>query len=436
VGRNIHHRQGYKEGRFYQHGLFRYFTRDMDFEYHLDMFTIHSTPLEAYHFWNTDNALQSTFGSLNYQQFVIKTKFKSTVDVGKNKFFDIFGVQEENLRTDDFFFHPAYRKKIGDNHTVGVRHTLSKHKEDLDFSLFYQLGNSSTGSIKAEISALDWVNNIVHSLISNSDREYDTKQKYSRKPYLFALRAKSPEHPFLRAELSAGIQTESEARVVRSATPDSSFTNREQVHYLGALIEYFRSTFTTGLIYQRKFNKMYRYPDAASSQYPLDFGNREVNNRIGSYISKLFWDRLRLEQWTWYEYNRDQLWGSFVPKEWIPFHFRENRLLMKSILLYRQPNKGFQGGLELNLDHRYVLGEKSGNTINRDFRRNYPDQVSGNNQRLTLKLGYHNKETIDILAGVSYDIDGDLNSGWGTPSTNRDEPSRFDGGFVQIRLHW
>lgn len=436
VQRNIFHRQGYEGGRFYQHGLFRYFTREMDYEYHLDMFTVHHTPMKSYHFWNADNGFQSSFGSLDYQNFVIKNKFKTTVSVGSNGHFDLYGVQEENLRTENFFFHPVYRKELSEYHTIGVRHTLSTNKDDLDFSLFYQLGNNSSGILKAEISALDWPNNIVHSLITNSDRDYDVKQKYSRKPYLFSLSATSPEHSFLRAEIRAGIQPESEADVTRQATPDSSFTNREQVHYIGGLVEYFRPNFTTGIIFQRKFNKMFRHPDSPDSQYPLDFANREVSNRLGSYITTLFWNRLRVEQWTWYEYNRDQLWGSSVPDGWIPFHFRENRLLMKSILLYRRPGQGFQGGFEFSLDHRFVLGKQEGNTINRDFRRNYPDQVSGKNQRLTLKLGYHKQNWIDLMVGVSYDIDGDLYSGWGLPSPNRDEPSRFDGGFAQIRIHW
>lgn len=436
IQRNIFNREAYVGGRFYQHGLFRFFTREMDYEYELDMATINPTALDTYRFWNAGNALQSNFGSLNYQRFAVKTKFRTTVPLENNAYVQLQGIQEENLRTDNFFFHPGYYKKLGTYHTVGVRHTLSRYKEDLDASFYYRLGNARSGTIEAEVSALDWANNIVHTLITNSDRDYDVKQKYSRKPFLFALQVESPDHPFLRAELSAGIQTESKARVVRADTPDSSFTNREQVHYLGGLIEYYRPTFTTGVIYQREFNKMSRYPDAPESQYPLDFGNREIINRLGSYITKLFWNRLRVEQWTWYEYNQDQLWGSSVPEDWLPFHFREDRLRMKSILLYRRPHNGFQGGFEFNLDHRYVLGKQHGNTVNINFRRNYNDQVSGKNQRLTLKLGYHKGEKIDFMVGVSYDIDGDLLSGWGTPSPHRDGPSRFDGGFAQLTMRW
>lgn len=436
IQRVIYNREAHFGGRFYQHGLFRFFTREMDYEYEMDIATINPTPLDTYDFWSSDNALQSSFGSLNYQRFVVKTKFRSIIPLKNSSYVRLQGIQEQNLRTDNFFFYPGYYRKLGTFHTVGMRHTLSRYKADLDASFYYRLGNNSSGFIEAGASILDWPNNIVHTLITNSDRDYEVKQKYTRQPFLFSLQAESPKHPFLRAELSAGIQTESKAQVVRAATPDSSFTNREQVHYLGGLIEYFQPTFTAGLIYQREFTKMSRYPDDPSSQYSLNFGNREIMNRLGSYITKLFWGRLRVEQWTWYEYNRDRLWGSSVPEGWLPFHFRENRLRMKSMLLYRRPDKGFQGGFELNLDHRYVLGEESGGTINLDFRRNYPDQVSGNNQRISLKFGYHNAERINFMVGVSYDLDGDLTSGWGTPSPNRNEPSRFDGGFAQMTFRW
>lgn len=436
VKRVIYHKEGQFGGRFYQHGLFRFFTSEMDYEYDMDMFTIHPTLMDAYSFWNSDNGLQSTFGSLNYQRFVIRTKFRNTIPLKENSYVRLLGVHEVDLRADHFFFHPGYYKKLGGSHVLGAHHTLSKNKDDLDFSLFYHVGTKKSGMFEAEVSILDWANNLVHSLITNSDRTYDTKQRYSRQPFLFSFQAESPEHPFLRAEVSAGIQTESKARVVRFETPDSSFTNREQAHYLGGLIEFFRPNFTAGVTYQRRFTRMHRYPDAASSQYPLDFSNREAMNRVGSYITTELWNRIHIEQWTWYEYNEDQLIGSSVPEGWQPFHYREDRLRMKSMLLYKRPSEGFQGGFELNLDHRYVLGEKHGSTINIDFRRNYPDQVSGNNQRITFKIGYHRGKKIDLMTGVSYDIDGDLLSGWGTPSPNADEPSRFDGAFAQVTIRW
>lgn len=436
IQRIIYSRDSYEGGRFYQHGLFRFFTRDMTYEYDLDMATIHPTSLEAYRFWNTDNALQSTFGSLNYQQFALKTKFKTEIPIDSTSRVQLTGIHEQNKRTDGFFFHPGYYEQLGKLHTLGISHTFGQNKEDLDITFHYRFGDKSTGTIEAEAAILDWPNNIVHTLITNSDRDYEVKQRYSRQPLLFSIQAESPLHHSLRAEFSSGIQTKSKARVVRSATPDSSFVNREQVHYVGALLEYFRPDFTTGLIFQRKFTKMSRYPDTPSSEYPLDFSNREIITRLGSYVSATLWKQLRVEQWTWYEYNRDQLSGPVVPEGWTSYHFREDRLRMKSILLYQRPNQGFQGGVEINLDHRYVLGKKAGGTINLPFRRNYPDQVSGNNQRISLKFGYYKKDNIDLMVGVSYDIDGDINSGWGIPSQHRDGPSRFDGGFAQVTLRW
>ncbi len=156
VRQNIYHKEGYEGGRFYQHGLFRFFTREMDYEYDMDIATINPTPLAAYHFWSSDNALQTTFGSLNYQRLVIKTKFKSTISLENSSYVELLGIQEENLRSDGFFFQPGYYKELTSSQTLGFQHTLSRYKEDLDVSFIYRLEDSSLGQIDAEISILDW----------------------------------------------------------------------------------------------------------------------------------------------------------------------------------------------------------------------------------------------------------------------------------------
>lgn len=431
----IYNRDGYFGGRSYEHGLFRFFTRQMDHEYDLDLFTIRPTPIESHPFWNSDNALQNSFGSLNYQQLTVKTKFRNTIDISNTVSLQWLGIQEESLRSNDFLFHPGIYVKPGAAHTLGLSHTLNRLKENLDITFHYRLGNKPAGYIDLGFSILDWANNLVYSLSQSKDLENEFTQSYIKQPLFYSLLAETPEHPFLRGQISAGIQPESVARNKHSEFADSTFTNHEQVNYFGALLEFYRPTFTAGAIYQYQYAKMYRYP-VEESLYTLDFSNREVTYRLGFYLTKQFLKELIFEQWVWTEQNRDELWGTSVPEGWIPYDFQEDRLLMKTILVYKRYGKGFQGGIELNLDHRNMLGEDDAERAEIDFFQNYPEQIIGKNQRLTFKIGYHKNDTVNFWVGFSYDIDGKPDYEGDIAEELHVISSRLDNGFAQLIVKW
>lgn len=420
-------------GRYYERGLFRTVTRRMDYEYDLDLFTYRFSPFADYTWSAAQNAFYSFAGSIDYGEFASTSRLKGSAAIGAHGRFDVVGVQQEDLRVERLFVQAGYTHDVGGGHRIGLHHTLGATKNDLDAILTYRYGTAETGWVEANLALLDWPSNIVHELITGSNRDYEVVQRYERSPRLWAVRAVAPAHRFLRAELVAGIQPRSEAVVTRQAAPDSSFVNAERTHYVGVLVEYYRSNVSVGLTAQRAYARIRRTP-SAQSEYALDFGNHERTNRLGLYASySVGW--VELAQWGWIAQNRDRFFGARTPAAWTPFDFREVRILSKSRVSIGR-SSGWWGGAELNVDHRHVKGEKRGGTINLPFRRNYPDQVTGDNQRLTFLVGYSYHPDVRVTLGASVDLDGDLYSGWGIPSQNREEPSRFDGGFIRVAVVW
>lgn len=446
-------------GRYYEGGLFRTFTRQMDYEYELDLLTYRFALFDDPMWTQSTGGYRVYTGSIDYGKFVTESQLKHAVRLGQRGTFHVLGVQEENLRARRFFVEVGYRFKLTPVQQVGLRHTLGMKKDDLDLSLHYTWRTLEEGGLHLELGWLDWTSNFVYHLIATSNRSFDTRQRYLRRPLFFALEATTPSRWPVRAEGTAGLQRRSRARVDETITriPGragyatehlATFYNEETIRFLGILFEYPGSFFTVGATYRGHYGTVTRTPGADSTgcweaasglgrcwvPYPYDFQSREYTDAFGLH-GALRWHRLELRTEWIRAINADRLKGSALPTSFVtPYDFRERRLTGKTRLSYLLPT-GFWGALEFNLEDRKVRGPRQGGTINLPFRHNFPDQVIPSNRRITLLLGYR-RPTLELTAGVSYDQDGDLYSGWGIPSQWRDKPARFDGGFFRLQIIW
>jgi hypothetical protein len=446
-------------GRYYEGGLFRTFTRQMDYEYELDLLTYRFTPFDDLKWSQASGGYRVYTGSIDYGEFITESQIKQTVRLSRRSTFQVFGLQEENLRARRFFVEVGYTYALAPNHHIGVQHTLGMEKEDLDLSLHYTWRSLTQGGVHVELGLLDWTNNFVYHLIASSNRSFDTRQYYLDWPFFFALNAATPPNWPLRAELTTGTQRRSKARVdvTVARIPGyagfvtehlATFYNTEAIRYAGILMEYSGPFFTLGATYRGRYGRLVRIPSADSTgcwnatrgldrcqvPYSYAFRTREYSSALGLH-GALQWGRLELQTEWIRAINGDQLQGSALPAAYRnPYDFRERRLTGKTRLSYFIP-AGLWSALELNLENRKVRGPRQSGTINLPFRRNFPDQVVPFNRRLTLLLGYRHPG-IALTLGISYDQDGDLYSGWGIPSQWRNKPARFDGGFFRLQLTW
>lgn len=432
-------------GTLYNRGLFRENINLMSPEHEIDLLTYRYTPGDAYNWYMADQAYRLSVGSLNATDFFIENKVKFNYAFNGNHKLLVEGAHEEKLRAERFLFRLGYEYRLRQDHTIGAEHTLSNSKSDLDLTLFYRYGNFEKGMIQAGVTYLDWGANVVQDLAAGSANQWNDRYKttfqYKRRPLLFNLKLISPTIKNFRAELLTGIQSYSEKEVSSTEVENLGYWDEEWAHYVGALVQYSHPIGVVGLTYQRRFSKLRRQP-LPGSDFDDDFYTRQFSNSGGFFVTGNY-QKISVEQWMWLERVVDQLQGDAVPDDISPdyledvrrpFDFEEYRLKMKSRLLYGSSEKGAQVGLEFHADYRYLQGEEDPSNGIRDynFRRAYPI-VRERSDRITFTIGYRINPNVYLLAGVSYDVDGDKESGIGWP---RQETTRFDGGFGRLSVEW
>ncbi len=431
-------------GFYYDRGLFRPVTQEMSPEYDLDIFTYRFSNFDDFEWQHSDNGFRSYVGSLNTPVFAVQSEFKSSLNSSDNGRFTIVAHQQEDLRAKRGLFLLGYIHQIGQQHRVGISHTLGQQKTDLDATFSYIFGTEETGWITAEVTLLDWANNFVSELSTERQSEFEIRHSYSRKPYLFTLRLESPQLWIFRGEAVASFQPQSSAEVSRRDLPGENFLLEDWVNYQGALLEAQFNGGTAGIIYQRTFSRMERAP-APGSDYQLDYGNRQVQQRAGLFLTYR-WRGFGIEQWFWIERNRDQQFDenpdAFRAQDPnisltspYPFDFNEMRRFNKTRLFYSPANHSFTISVEHNGDWRNFAMDGGSRFEARRYRSYYGNQLVSRNERLTLGLGYRFSSTAHLTIGASLDLDGDLKNGFDLRRENTDR-AIFDGGFGRLQITW
>lgn len=430
-------------GTHFNRGLFRDHLVEMSPEHEIDLMTYRFTIVDDYEWEMAPQAYRLSMGSLNATNFAIENIIKSDISINASNEIEIEGYQAENIRANRLLFNLGYQHTLAGRHHIGARHTLTEEKSDLDATFFYRYGNFQKGMLELDFTVMDWAGNVVQDLAADSrnryNKRYETTHHYSNSPELLSIKFVSPEIANLKAEFVGGVQTFSRKTVTQHAD-SMNFIDREWAHYLGGMFEYSRSHFTVGVTFQRTFSKLKRRP-APNSNYDLNFGNWQVTNTFGLFATGRL-SFLRLEQWIWYGRNIDRLQGPKVPADLrppqearIPFNYVEKPLKLKSRLLYDPDVSGFKTGLEFHAEYVHPQGEKASNGVrNYDFRRVY-NIIKDYNQRLTYTIGYRFSPHFYLLAGISYDLDKDKQSGIGLPKVTG-TPTWFDGGFGRFTISW
>jgi len=437
-------------GFSYDRGLFRMTTVPMDMEYQIDLFTYRHSYFDDYR-WNnssSENGFRSSLGSINTSTFALRSQLISELTLNGHSSLSITAHQQEDLRAKRGLIYLDYRRILSQQHQVGIAHTLSQTKSDLDATFYYRYGDIERGSITGEVTALDWANNIVSDISSGRDSDYDIRQLYSRIPMLYTLRLQSPQIGIFRGEAVAAVQPQSRSEVSRVDRPDQNYLQNDWVNYQAALLEATYKNLTAGIIYQRTFARMERSP-ADGSTYEFDYGNRQIQQRGGIYFTWQ-WRGFGIEQWFWIERNRDEQFDenpqAFAAQEpqfdkfgaspdRYPFDFKEIRRFNKTRLFYAPPNRLLSIYLEHNGDWR-DLGMDGHPTIPaRNYRNYYQNHILERTERLTLGIGFNFSKYAVMTVGASLDLDGDLLHGVGWERENASR-SYFDGGFGQLQILW
>lgn len=427
-------------GPEYDRGLFRHTTRGMNPEHDIDLMTIHFTPFEHYQwYYDVESGYRQSFGSLDLGLFTIHQEITKDIDIGSKFTVPLNMRRSFDQRQERSMAILGLEYQVYGQHRIGFNQTFSQHKPDLDGTIYYKAGTRRIGFIQLNATFTDMANQLIYSLAER--REIDERRKrrtYNTHPYYFSFTAATPVFYHFRAEAMAGLLTQSEADVGPLFYPHNIHRDRLNAHYSGLLIEYARSRFTTGVTWQHTFTRFSRVSLSVEADEFVDLGNSQREKIIGAFAAFRL-GNLHLQNWFSGTRFRDQQHDIKVREEdYYPFDFEEYRYFHKSRLIWRPDERGPISGVEWNADYRDIFHDYYSADLNRDisgydYRRYYLDQIRTYNKRITLILGYQFSKHSFLMAGVSYDVDGDYEGGLGNM---RVQPRRFDGGFGRFTITW
>lgn len=425
------------DGPEFGHGLFRHTTRAMQTEHDLDLFTYQFTPFEQYLWhYSTNQRFRTYFGSLDLGLFAVNSEYRIMAESADNFSFPIHLQRTFDGRQDRAVLYSGVNYHITENHQIGLHHTLTEHKPDLDAIFRYQYGTMEGGFFSVDAGILDWTNRFIQRLSEQRDRDYTHRRVYHINPYYFSVTASTPVWRGFRAELLGGVLTQSEAERGSLRRPERRVVDRNRANYSGALIEYAGSNLTAGLTWQHTFNRFSRVSASTEASDYVDYGNRQNQQILGAYLA-VRRGNLHLQNWFSGGYFRDKRFDIVEREEDLyPFDFEEHRYYMKNRLIRNPSDRGFIAGAEWNADYRdifdeYFVEEWDRYVAGYDYRSYYRYQIRPRNERVTIILGYRFSEQAMLKTGFSIDIDGDLEKATGD---TRDTPRRFDGGFFRIMI--
>lgn len=415
-------------GLFFDRGLLRRLTPEMDHEYDLDVQTFAFTLQEDAAWYRAPYGFRTYMGSVSTSRFATVSHLRATVPVRERHQVHLSGIQQEDLQAQRFFVELGYAYQLGGAHRLGFTQTVAAYKPDLDFGLFYAYDDADRGQVRFGVTFLDVANNFIFDRLGVDPVLEDTTRSYRRRPRLFALSLASPPLGRFRAELVAGIQPPARALVASQAEPANRFFFSDAASYLGGLAEYRLARITLGTVYRQTRTAIARRPDASSDvsgALTSDYASRQQHREATLYVLAEVW-RLRGEAWLARVRYTDRQQGTDFDEARIPapLDFEERRLTAHVRLRYVPAERGvLAGGAYLAIGRRFP----SGRDLMLRYLRFAPQPP---HHRLSLHAGYRFTPHAHVVVGANVDLDGDAFYGDGRGLT------RYDGGFAQIVVRW
>ncbi len=413
-------------GRRYDRGAFRHLTPLTDREYRLDLMAYRFSPVEDYAWTRSPDGFRLRAGSISRARWAIVSEVKATVAIESRHDFRIDArMQQDPHAQQRSFVELGYRWAFRPNHAIGVKHTFSEYKPDLDLTLYYEVGSGPDGRLRAGIVFQDLYNNLIFNQLGAQEEAFD--RDYRRKPYLLTIEGATPVVHHLRAEVVAGFQPERRALYASKTEPAERYLEAETVHYVGGLLEFSPpGYFTAGAIVLQDRTHLRR--DGRSPAVRSAYTAEQTQQRLGLFVLRT-WARVRTALWLWAERYRDQQTGDNFDLSLIDadLNYRETRRFARARVIYEPPRPWPMVGVEY-LAGRRKLGEDDPTTLARQWTRRW-FTLGPSNYRAVGLIGYRIGTRGLVVLGIGYDTDGDTNF-------KVDEPSRFDNGFVRFSMTW
>ncbi|MGM0588814.1 MAG: hypothetical protein ACQETE_10390 [Bacteroidota bacterium] len=408
-------------------GAFQMYTYRMNPEFGLNLFTYRYTPQEDYLWYRSPNGIRTYAGNSNGLNLATKTEIKTDVEISEGHTVQLQLKQQADARASRVWAEPSYAFNFAGKHAIGVSHTVSNYKPDLDATFFYQYGNQQEGMFKLAYSLMDYANDWVFPNLESQVSYADTVRVYDQAPRLWNIKALSPQWGRFRFEAEVGFQRESKAEIYSPRDSLDRYQHNETNSYQTAMLEYDSEFITAGVVYQRHHSEMER-DTLLNSNNHWRYNGHQTMRRLGVFLLANSQD-FRWETWAWMGKYEDYRKGERYPFDGLDsLDHGERRLELRSRIMKRPQIKGLIAGFEYTMLHRIYKNDQYQDLA--DYYTGYyqVDPFNTLEHRGSVLLGYQFHPRASFVIGASYDLDGDF--------YEYPEGQRFDTAFGRLEIRW
>jgi len=412
-------------GRFFDRGVFRHTSRFIDREYELDLMAYQFSPFENAQWMRASGGLRLRAGSVERDLWAIKTEIKNTVPLGDSArhFFTIDGVIQEDPQVQRAWLEMSYAYRVAPQHAIGLRHTFSQYKYDLDVTPFYAYASPTWGRATVGFTFLNLYSNFIYEQLGINEEILDIVRVYETRPFFLEASYVSTADRPLRGEVHAGLQPKTRSLYFSQTADSYRFREDETVHFLSALLEYRRDPVTVGVYLQRDASRLSR--ETAGDSLGTSYRTEQTQQRIGAYV-RASWRNLRLEANGFTGFYDDIQSGENFETSTLSeaFDFTTETNGIHSRLVYEPDGWPFFGVEYLTFMRRLPANDRALVPWSGKYWDIGPD-----NYRVVGLIGYRFRRG-SVAMGIGYDTDGDFNAYKPAPL------KRFDNGFFRFAMTW
>ena len=408
-------------GLYYDRGVLRRWTRQMDHEYDLDLFSILPTPADDAAFYAADHGFRTSGGSITTGHFAVESELRTGAALAGPLGLDLRVVQQEDLSARRAAVELGYGVDLGRGHRLGLRHSFAEYKPDLDVELFYRLTHRA---LDAEVTAgrLDGINNLVNKTLVPDPVHDDTVRVWDTTPFWFTGRVSVPTGP-VRWEAAGGVSPRARADVRLQSDPGAGFAYHDAFAYGGALAEaaLWGDRLVVGALVTASRSATGRRTPGGQAP-AADYAARQRESRLGAFALAR-WRSLRGEAWAIAERRTDRQDGRAFAGSTVDGPYAvDERWTWVRLRADWQPGArhGPTLGAEVAAGIRTFGDPADRDELHRQVLRFYPVR---DNRRLTLRAGYRLSPQAEVVFGGSVDLD-------------RDQGTLYDGAHVRLRALW
>ena len=406
-------RGGSYYGRTSDRGVLQRFNDRADNEYELDLISYGFSLTEDYSWYRRGQGVRYWGGSVNKLRIVQEAEFAAAVDLGASWVADVRFNHQATFQANRGTLRFGARKGLSKGRVVvfgtGV---ISARKPETDVELGVMLEPVAETRVTVAVAALDLFNNLIYETLGVGVGVSDTSLIYSAQPIALRFGLDTRVGPFRFEAYALGV-THTTLTVRRQTEPDDGFAQDERFAYAGTMAAWEPSTKSSVGVFAT-------WVRARTNRAALDLGTpehdfdlTEKTTQLGVYGIHLF-GRFAFEGWVgrvWRTEDRIRPDTSVAPS----IDYEDRSWVGRVQFTYRAP-VGLRIGTGFDFTAIQVIG---------DDRMPSLQELSKNNTRLRIELGWQLGRRLSIFAGAGAELDSDFEA----PSEGA-----FDGGHARMAL--